>query len=93
MSPRRESPVLTDRNSVGALIKQVLSSELTLILCKRRVTRRLVLFGFSGLVKHIRVSSEMSVSVLTTTTGDNEAGGGPAMSALIGWARNQYRDL
>lgn len=25
-----------------------------------------------------------------TTTGDNEYGGGPALSALIAWARNQY---
>jgi len=25
-----------------------------------------------------------------TTSGDNEAGGGPALSALIGWARSQY---
>jgi V8-like Glu-specific endopeptidase len=40
-----------------------------------------------------RVVGDMSTIPNTpgpTTKGDNEAGGGPALSALIGWARNQY---
>ena len=40
-----------------------------------------------------RVVGDISTSPRTpgpTTNGDNEAGGGPALSALIGWARNQY---
>ena len=90
-----ESPVISSGNAITSVqskcIPRIVSLATTLI---RTVVIQVVQFwGWCPGVSFPRVVGDISASPKTlgqTKRGDNEAGEGPALSALIGWAHIKF---